>query len=237
MAELLDTRRNDTGLLKQIKYHILRPASPNTRDLQHQVYAFWKALWRETFAKVGRAEDLNPDDFFRQDLITALVAGDKIVACHLYTHFDLEFQPAREHSYFGGINPETLNRLVREGYPRVMSMEYMSVHPDWRKSKTGVPFGEVLLALGMRLLPFTSCDAALGTGRVDIRVDQSGLPQGFVAYQDPIEKYNYQCRLMVCPYGASRPHPDPEINGLVQRLWSQRVDETGLTQVRLGVAA
>ena len=217
-------------LVSQMRYHIMKPASRSSMGRQHDVYDFWKTLWREVFSQVGRGDELNPDEFFRQDLIVAITTETDVVGFHLYTYFDLSWAPARDHSYFNGIDRTLFARLHAEGMDHVMAMEYLSVNPKFRRSVTGISFGEVIISLGFKLLPFTPCNAAIGTARTDVKVDESSIKLGSRPFHDPIKKYDYPCQLMVCSLAETRPHPDLATRQVIEQLWQNRNDETLITR-------
>lgn len=217
--------------INKVIYHIIDPSGRSGLEIQNLVYDSWKVLWRGVFDQVGRGEDLDPDDFFKQNLITALTMENEVVGFNLSTFYDLNRHVSSEHSYFGDIDKDLMSELRASGLQRLMSIEYLSVNPKWRRSLTGISFSDVLMSLGTTLLPYLSCDAVIGTARVDVKVDAASVRLGFKPYQ-VIKKYDYECRVVVCTEQSAKPHSDPLTRQLINSLWATRNDLSRLTYIK-----
>ena len=215
--------------------------SSNLQPMYDKLYATWKRIWLEVFGNVGKANEIHPDDFFRADVFNCIEVNGEVAALHLYTFFDLDFQFVQEHSYLKGIPKDIFQEFKNTGHKKVMSLEYLTIDPKWRRSLTGLPLKEALIGCGANFLACTSSTASFGTGRVDVKIDQLGHQFGAYAIGHTIKKYDYDCILLVMDRDQIHPHKDIDINSFTQRLWDQRKDYTGLTnnyekQTRLKVA-
>lgn len=223
---------------RKIQYWIMRNGGPegltSDRKLRNLVYSRWWEIWRDVYRKVGRDDAISADGFFRQHLLVCLTAGaSEPIGFHLYTFFDLDALADLSHSYFHGVTDISMARLRRLGMKRVMSMEYLTVTPEWRKHESGIPWGDVLVALGQRVMETSGFDASLGMPRVDIGVNRVGDRLGWQTIQQEIDRKNLHCSFMACAAGAASPHPDPKIQEFIEVLWSRRADCRTNTNVNL----
>lgn len=226
----MDPKSSEHGL----QYHLFRASGPGSElapnRLREELYTNWEKVWRGVFGQVGQADALSPDEFFRQHLIACITdETGTMVGMHLYTFFDLSLRSHREHSYFDGITELSFARMKKMALTRIMSMEYLTVFGKWRKHESGIAMGDVVVALGQKVLTLSGYDAVVGTPRTDIGVNKVGERLGFTTIQGEIRKYDYTCCLMVCPVAAALPHPDPATRDLIDRLWNRRVDSSGFT--------
>jgi hypothetical protein len=205
--------------------------SPDERDLKNKVYKTWEGIWREVFGAVGQADALSPDEFYRQKIL-ALITNEQseFVGMHLYTFFDLNSLPDRNHSYFDGIAEFSFERIKAMKMMRIMSMEYLTVSPDWRKSKSGISWSDVIIGLGQKVLSLSTFDAVCGTPREGVGVDKATDRLGWITIQPEIKKYDYVCSLVACARPNFKDHPDQSIQQLIDELWTNRIDTSGLVR-------
>ncbi len=222
---------------KSFQYRIISLGGFSTKqdelELRNRAYSLWREVWYAVFKKVNQAEALNPDEFFRQDIAACILdRNHELVGMHLYTFFDLSARSDREHSYFAGIEDSALQKLANAGCIRLMSMEYLTVNPQWRKSLSGTAWADILVSLGQRVMQASGYDAVVGTPRTDIGVDKIGDRLGFRTYQEQITKYDYFCSLMACSKEEVKSHPDGVTREFVDQLWKDRIDTTQVTHVQ-----
>lgn len=192
-----------------------------------RVYAFWKSFWISVLKQNETSHTPNPDNFYRQDYIGVFMHGDRIIAMHSHSFFDLRFLASREHSYFTDFfTHEYLASLVANGVHRVISMEMYSVDPEWRSSKLGVSLAAVMMGLGLKLAAESQVDGAVGIARMDLGVDRLVEKQGAVPLGSERMIYNTLCRQIFFHSKAIRPHPDEKVRSLTDFFWSNRIQAT-----------
>lgn len=208
------------------KYIIVPKSCPNAQSIEvyEQVYNAWYELWKGVFTQGGRSFEPDTDDFLRQDYVVSIWDDKDIVGFHLYSFFDMRKKMSQRHSYFSGVNPDAFQKFEHENTHQIMSMEYLSAMPAYRKKHTSIPWGEIIIALGLKFMQSTSADAAIGTARVDVKVDTMARTLGFSEIQPPIQKYDYTCAVTVCSKDAVCPHPEPKVRSMIDELWSNRTD-------------
>lgn len=204
--------------------------TPQSLEMYHMIYEAWLELWRGVFSEGNRAFEPDTDDFLRQDYVVGIFDQGNLVGFHLYSFFDLRKKMCTKHSYFNGIDPQSFEKLKADNINNVMTMEYLSVMPNYRKKFSNIPWGEVLIALGLQLMKTTAGDAAFGTARVDVKVDSMASQLGFHELQSQIAKYDYSCAVIACPKKSVREHSDEKIRKLIQDLWSNRIDCRNIQQ-------
>ncbi len=194
-------------------------------DLNNRIYRFWKDFWIAVLKNNGTSHEPDPDDYVRQDYIGAIEHGDEFVALHAHSFFDLRHLAPRDHSYFKRYySLDFIERLTKEGNPRVMSMELYSVRPEWRTSRVGVSLASVMIALGLRLARECGAHAAIGIARKDVGMDKLVFEQGAVPFGETVDIHNTPCTPIVFRSEAMREHPDPNVRLLTKQFWKNRIN-------------
>jgi hypothetical protein len=200
--------------------------------LHNQAFEYWKSFWEEVFRQ-NRLRDGEVEfavDFTRMDLVCLVMSGTEIAGMHLYEFINVEQLAMREHHYF---NNETgkvfLDSLGHHGADLVMTLEYLTVNPNWRKKFIGTSLASVVVSLGTRVQAATGAKASLGRAREDVGVNAMAQDCGAVILKDKIDMYNTPVSC-ICIYSDSiKDIDDPVGRALVQRLWNERVDHSGMT--------
>ncbi|MBK7963485.1 MAG: hypothetical protein IPK04_21200 [Bdellovibrionales bacterium] len=192
------------------------------------VYSHWKTLWTQEFSSVGNQQPLAADDFMRQDIIASLWSGSHLVAFHLYCLFDLDQIPTLDHRYFSIFDSVAIETLTKRKASRLMSMEFLSVHPDWRKSKTGISLAAVMVGLGMKIMQNSDLQATIAPAKKTAKIDDLALAFGSTCLRKDVYRGNIHCDLMACFKADLISYPDPQVNGGVQSLWLRRQDPLNL---------
>lgn len=177
-------------------------------------------MWESTFAKVMDQADheLEPDDFFRSHQIGVLMFHDEIVGFNLFTLFDLSLLSTARHRYFQSLGSCSPARLNSNKVNRVLTMEYFTISPSWRKQMRETPWGEILTGLGLKVLDHSSADAILGTPRMDLKVHEMCYRLGGYDFQEPVERMNYKCAVVLFPKMMQRCFVNPLTRHWVKKL-------------------
>ena len=104
-----------------------------------------------------------------------------------------------------------------------MSIEYLSVAPNLRKSNLPISLGSALLGISMKVFSESNAYSVLGTARKKLHVDQLCYEFGFEPVGN-IEKFGLNCTLISNTKETLRAHPDKQTNELVERLWKTKLD-------------
>ncbi|CAN5510280.1 hypothetical protein BH10BDE1_BH10BDE1_13530 [soil metagenome] len=192
-------------------------------ELYEQVYDTWKRIWLEIFTDVGSPEAMNPEGFFRADLIPVILHDRKIAAFYVATIYSLQPSWLRDHSYFSIYSKTTSDKLLARGVRNVMSYEFMTVLPEWRKSLSGFSLAGMLGELGQHIRDELGCDAAVGVARLQTKVDQIAQDVGAFTLEKNVRRGNLVCEIVACMKDSDRPHPDPQVHAAAEHLWHNRV--------------
>ncbi len=208
------------------QYYIISKYSNQSQsiELSNIIFQNWRNVWSQVFNDGGRTFTPNVDDYMRQDFIVSLFYKSQLVGFHFYSLFNIHKKMSELHSYFSGVNPESFQRLRDQNMTQIMSMEYLTVMPEFRKGTLSVPWAEVIISLGQKFLDTVGGDLCFGTARKDIRVDNMGLKLGFESLQLPISKYSYPCEVMICTSNSIREHPDKSTAEIINQIWENRID-------------
>lgn len=209
--------------MKSYQYILLNPHQPtdsHSQKLLNQVYEAWKKTFHKVVTDMGG--ELNLDDFFRYDQIGAIFHLDKLVASHCYSFFNLNLQCCRDHHFIKNITDSAIEKLIAQDQTNIFSLEYSQVLPDYRKSKSNIPWLDVLTGCGLFYLDASPAHGIIGTPRVDVKVDQATYRLGAVELHPPIKKMNYECAVIYFPKMKSRQLPEKDVHEITHFLWTQR---------------
>ena len=208
---------------------VILPVKPrDSRGSLEDLNSIYK-LWNTTHSAVTHGA-VHADQFLRNDVAVGIFSGPRAVACHLYGFFNIESEAARASKYFSAVNEATWDYLWRHEFKNLMSLEFLSVDPEFRKTNVGFSLGEVLIALGQRFVHATGLDACTGISRVDVKVERTAESLGFRTVQRGLQIYGYECSFQVSPWREVKPPSDPKVLEVVDQLWTRRADIYGYTQ-------
>ncbi|WII73760.1 hypothetical protein QJS83_07705 [Bdellovibrio sp. 22V] len=204
------------------KYHLLSPhyVPDNHSEFFNKIYAAWKVTFKEVVESAGGV--LDPDDFFRCDHVGVITHKNEIVGLSLLTMFDLKLHSSVEHHYIRALENPTQEQLLKRGISRLISIEYLNVLPEWRKSHSNVAWTEVLIGMGLKFMDESVADVIIGMPRIDRKVDQ--ICQNLEGYeiQAPISKMNYPCAVLIFNKQDKRRFKNEITEQYVQSLWKSR---------------
>ncbi len=216
------------------QYYLLPSANPpaHLAQVHNRVYKFWMEIWTGVLQGLNADPGHLADDFLRQDFIAAICSGTDVVAVHLYSIFSLDTLAARGHRYMTDHYPEVFfQRLSELGVRTVMSLEYLTVNPGYRKQPGKVHIGAVTGALGLRVMNQYGVDAVIAPARRDHKIHEMAYAQGGDCVVPEVSVHNVSCDLIairrekiICP--------DPQVAELRDDLWKNRVHFTATEAVR-----
>lgn len=201
--------------------HYLSPPQFH-KDLYNEAYLLWKACWTEIYQQSGDGYIPKSDDFWRQDVIAVIHQDLKIIAMHLYSFFDLQFSVDNDHHYFDFFSPDILQTVTGQGIHKVMTMEYFTVNPMFRKTQTEIPFSDVLARCGIHYLKTTNASAILAPARKDNKVDRLAYSIGFDSLKQNLTLRGFPCDLIIFYAFKNMITPSPIVESTTKRLWETR---------------
>ena len=137
-----------------MRYIVLSGKSPRSqegRSLHNLAFDFWKEFWPEVFRE-NKAYDshIDPKQFWRQDMVTCIMHGGRIVAQHLYTRYDLRSHADRAQSYLQDYSEDFFTSLEKADVSEVMSMEFLAVKSGENGVPKGIPLASTLIKLAFK---------------------------------------------------------------------------------------
>lgn len=216
-----------------LKYHLLPGRCPvpfEAQDFHDRVYLFWKGFWDGVLKDLDGTE-VSPNEFDRQTYIGVITNGEDLVAAHLYTVFSADSLCARSHSYLkSSFEPEFHQWLGQLGSYSVMSVEYLTVSPAYRKSKMGFSLAHVIVGLGLEIQKAIKADWTVAICRQDLHVDKIGFQHGATGFP-PRMMHNVPVVSMKLPLEDIRDCPLPTESQMIQKMWSERQDWTNIPKI------
>lgn len=221
--QVVDLQKERAGKLQLI----LLPGHtvpPELREYHDNAYRLWRKVWESTFQELKTDATVRADNFVRQEIISALFLGKQAVGLILYSLFDLELVAVREHSYLETYPPELVSRLRDDGVHGVLSMEYLSLDPDWRVALDGAPLSKIMIGIAPKVFEWSGADAAVAVTRNEKKVNEALYGFGARCLRTNLTKHNVAVDIVAFRKGDPRPSGDPHVDGRIESLWAGRID-------------
>ena len=190
-----------------------------------KTYAFWKGVYTDLYQKSGRPESLCTDSYYRQDHVFSLVHQQDVIGCILCSYHNTQVPTPFDLNYFADLSDEMMGAVRKALAGKLMLMESLTVHPDWRRSSKGLPVADLLLGLAMRAFLASHCDVLVGTPRVDVKMHTKCSMFGGRCLGD-IQKSGFSCQSFLFLSTEDHKHPSPDVQGFIDRLWDSRTKTT-----------
>jgi hypothetical protein len=219
--------------MKDLSFYLIPAANPEKEfvSIHNKAYHLWRDVWIKVFNDLKFNTAFLIDDFIRQDFISVIMHNDIPAAVHLYSFFSLDCEVAREHRYLKeNFTHEYFDRLQSRGVRNVMSMEYMTVHPEFRKGLVNLHIGQILVGLAMFTMKEYGGDAAIAPARRDHKVHDLAYAMGGESVISNVINHNVACDLLMCTKENVRPHENPTIRSAMESLWGRRVVRASIEQ-------
>ncbi|MFZ4405309.1 MAG: hypothetical protein ACOYOK_14505 [Pseudobdellovibrionaceae bacterium] len=206
-------------------YHILSARSafhPEETYFRNSIYQGWYSLWSKVYAEANSGYELASDEFARQDLATAILYKGQVAAVHLYSFFHLDSESDTRTKYFHFFSDNYLNQLRSKNVNTVMSMEFLTVLPEFRKSKIGFSLGSVIAQMGSYIFSEVNVDAIIAPARNDIGVNQMAYDLGFSCIEKETEQRGFVCDMIACFQGRQKKSSLSDVSSIADFLWNHK---------------
>jgi omega-6 fatty acid desaturase (delta-12 desaturase) len=191
-------------------------------------YIFWKNFWREFWSQVPQRPTTTQlaELFGRQNLIHLLEVDGEIVGMLCQTFYDLDRTLTRDLPYFEFFSDELFEIVRGQGASKLVTHEYLTVDPRWRKTSTGVSLAPLLMSLGAEALKNVGGEISVAIARKDINIEKLCYQLGWKCLKADVQYKNYPCDLIGFRAGEER--VDQELKRLRDNVLSKCIDKTGL---------
>ncbi len=220
--------------LKKFKYYLMPTKAYRGFkgiELNNSLYQYWKEFWGKIYSEAGALEAFVTDDFLRQEFVGVLTFNDQIVGCLFSSFFNLNQTSTLEHRYFKFYPLEYVQSLKARNIEIAQSVEFLTLDPAWRKSRTGISLSEVIIGLSLKAGHALNADAIIGTARSDVGVNDSCYKYGFECLIPNVSRRNFNVDL-IAYFTSSQTvkHPDQSIDSFIDYLWENKIDLLGLPE-------
>lgn len=197
--------------------------------LYDKAYDYWLKFWNQVYVDNGTTDQADGADFQRADIVALLISGDEIASMHLYSIVNLENAASSHYPYFAGEHGRSFYEALKPlSLKTAMTLEYLTVNPDWRKSKIGFSLTPVVCGLAYEIQKTLKVDVTLGRCRQDVRSHELMLERGGQILLPDIVMHKTSTHFCVLRLDDLKPHhPDPVVTNLTQSFWMNRRDLTG----------
>ncbi|MGE4130048.1 MAG: hypothetical protein AB7F86_00335 [Bdellovibrionales bacterium] len=212
-------------LPQSLSYHIFTDRWQDHQEavaLYERVYDCWHTIWSQTFREIKGLEHLFSDEFDRQDEVTAIFEGNRVIGVFCYGWHNFQLRSHLNHSYFKAYPPETLAQLKELGAHLVMSMGNLAVVPEWRKVNNGI-IADGLIGLGCKRFLSSDCDHLIAYTRNDRKVNQLCYGHGAKCLKSGYSQHNVEVDIIAIDRKTAVLGKTAEVSQFVENLWERRV--------------
>lgn len=166
---------DDQSLLTKLHYYSLPGQSTcvSYSDILLESYKFWHDSWGKTLKSLSGLKKLRSDEFFKFDEISFISHEDfGPVALHCHQWMDLSKDYYKDQAYLEWYPENLISSLEEEGFKKVLFYGNLIVHPEWRRSKCGLSFGDIITSFVVDRLQNTQLDCAITYTRDDRSVNK-----------------------------------------------------------------
>ncbi|MDB5036698.1 MAG: hypothetical protein JWQ35_226 [Bacteriovoracaceae bacterium] len=214
--------------LNGVQYRIFegrRSANAYTQS-QNALYQTWKLGWDSTFQELRSDSIAQSPDFLRQTLVAGLFIGEqKVIGLQAYSFFNVHLEAHLEHPYFRTYPSAVLDALKSRGAHQFMTMEYLYVDPNWRRSIIGISMADVICSLGLKIFSNSANDAVISITRNERKVNQMLYDKGAECLAKDLQLHNVTVDIIGFFKNKILETSSEEAN-LAKKLWEERLDTT-----------
>ncbi len=199
------------------------------------IYRFWHENWLYTLKNESKEkwpDILYSDDFRRQDTIVSLFYQGTPIGLHITDHMNLNYLAAREHSSLVHYPESLLEQLITEDKSKIITWGNFVIAKSWRKHQNNFNVADVFPGIGKKLLLKSAASCVTCITRDDRKVNVLLSRHGFQAHAQ-LYLHGREASIMILTRAAVKDVGDDEIDGIINRLWKNRLDfscEAGVTE-------
>ncbi len=190
----------------------------------NDVFRFWLSVWKPTMKSMGD-KALDFDQILKQNYICFIKSNGTVIASHFYSKYDIRAISTKHTSYFKD-SFETLSSYCNElNLKTVMTQEYLSVHPEWRKHQIGFSIAEVVIGLAIKMMNYTSSDSTAGTiraGAPSVEVISKSINADLLPVT--VKRYGNPHKLFIVSQENVIQPGNKITNKVIEQLWNKKTD-------------
>lgn len=212
-----------------MKYEIIFLADvPASKvSLVSNCYQVWKDVYTPILKEAG--EVLSADFFYRSKMLSVIHDGNhKPIAFSLLNNMHTEILGVIEQTYFEPA-PSDFKALLIGEKEQVMTIEWVTVHPDERGKFTKIQPVDLVMGLTFRLAQFSPYTSVMGFSRVDMKADRIAGRYGPRPYGE-VTRHNITCKVMFAKTSELVSHPLSQVQALIDELWNSKENHSPLVK-------
>ncbi|MEZ4815970.1 MAG: hypothetical protein R3A80_12335 [Bdellovibrionota bacterium] len=166
--------------------------------LHERIFTEWKVFWESHFQETKSSAQLFSDELLRTTYVLVLHKKELPIGILFSSIWNL-WNPVHQHSrYLSNYPAEVKSEFQALRYNSVLSLEYLTIRPDWRYSKCALPLSEVLLGLGLKMFHQNeNVDAAISIARRAVKVQDRMAGWGMREVHH-MTLHNNPCTITTC---------------------------------------
>ncbi len=209
--------------VKKCSYVILdqrRIDDEAAKAVQRRFFLWWRAYWNEILQTVGIGHEIDPDEFYQQHKVTAILYEDEIISMHLLSIFDRS--DFSSHPYFKKFDTSFIKGISALSVNKILTLQYLAFNPKYKKEKPFMYFPMTIGSLSMYHQQLENAQAIVSVARKDLGISNALAKMNFSCFQEDGVYNNtpvsYQISFEVKPY------PSDMVKDLCLHFWTNKID-------------
>lgn len=192
-----------------------------------KAYGLWKRIWLHTFQELEGIKNIYSDDFLRQDEAFAIFYRDECIGITMHSFVDLDNPIQRDLKYFKAYPPGSLEAIRNKGIRHVLISNQTAVDHEFRKSLTGMAFGDILIGLSVRRLVESRLDAFIAYTNNSKKVQEICYRFGAKPIVKGHSQHNVEVDIVCLERQMATESSQREVNLVIDHLWSSQSQAQG----------
>lgn len=191
--------------------------------LHERIFMEWKIFWESHFQETKSSAQLFSDELLRTTYVLVLHKKEVPIGILFSSIWNLG-NPVHQHSrYISQYPREAKEHFNQLNYSKVLSLEYLSIRPEWRFQESGFPLSEVLLGLGLKMFHQNdTIDAAISIARRAVKVQDRMACWGMREVHH-MTLHNNPCTVTTCNRREyKKDNPNERINKLTNYFFEKQ---------------
>ncbi len=191
----------------------------------NQLYNFWKFNTLEALKSEQNFEKIlsfSSDDYVAQKALCGLFYKSEPIGFCGFDWKNILADSFWDTKYIKDYPQDIIEDSIKI-HQKIMSVFFMTVDPNWRKNKIGFGVSEILTGLSSHHLIHSDAAVMIFFTRNNRKTNRLSMSHGGVKIKDNLNSYNTEADIVATYRDAIKPCFNAEIQGIIDRLWVERI--------------
>ncbi len=220
--------------IEDLRLEVFDPRKPpllKQQDIYYGAYFLWKKVWLDTFKELEGQNQIFSDDFYRQNEAYAIFYQNDCVGITMHSFLDLKNPVHRDLKYFKAYPEGSIEAIENINVRHVLISNQTAVDSKYRKTYTGIAFGDVLIGLTVKRLMHSQCDAFIAYTNNSKKVQEICYRFGAQPIVKGHSQHNVEVDIVCIKKDSASQSSLTEVNQLIDFLWDKQLRQIPLNNL------